>query len=61
MTPGELGPDFVIPDSISYRVPPKVAAAVARAAVETGEARTAVDPDAVEAHTLDLLYAGAVQ
>ncbi len=61
VTPGELGPDFVIPDSISYRVPPKVAAAVARAAVETGEARTAVDPDAVEAHTLDLLYAGAVQ
>jgi malate dehydrogenase (oxaloacetate-decarboxylating) len=59
--PQELGPDFIIPDSINYRVPPKVAAAVARAAVETGEARAPVDPDEIEARTLDRIYEGTVQ
>lgn len=61
VTPQELSAEFIIPDSISYRVPPKVAAAVARAAVATGEARAAVDPDEVEARTFDLLYAGGGQ
>jgi malate dehydrogenase (oxaloacetate-decarboxylating) len=58
VTPQQLGPEFIIPDSISYRVPPKVAAAVARAAVATGEARAAVNPDEVEARTFELLYEG---
>jgi malate dehydrogenase (oxaloacetate-decarboxylating) len=61
VTPQELGAEFIIPDSISYRVPPKVAAAVARAAVATGEARAAVDPDEVEARTFDMLYGGGSQ
>jgi malate dehydrogenase (oxaloacetate-decarboxylating) len=61
VTPQELSAEFIIPDSISYRVPPKVAAAVARAAVETGEARAAVDPDEIEARTLDLIYEGVAQ
>ena len=55
---GQLRPDFIIPDSISYQVPPKVAAAVARAAVATGVARVAVDPDAIEARTFGMLYEG---
>ena len=61
VSPQELSAEFIIPDSISYRVPPKVAAAVARAAVATGEARTAVDPDEVEARTFDLLYGAGGQ
>jgi malate dehydrogenase (oxaloacetate-decarboxylating) len=58
VTPDQLTPDFIIPDSISYRVPPKVAAAVARAAVETGESKVPVDPDEIEARCLDLIYEG---
>jgi malate dehydrogenase (oxaloacetate-decarboxylating) len=54
--PEQLEPDFIIPDSISYRVPPKVAAAVARAAMETGESKVPVDPDAIESRTIDLIY-----
>ncbi len=61
VTPQELGAEFIIPDSISYRVPPKVAAAVARAAIATGEARADVDPDEIEARTFDMLYGGASQ
>jgi malate dehydrogenase (oxaloacetate-decarboxylating) len=58
VTPDELTPDFIIPDSISYRVPPKVAAAVAQAAVETGETKVPVDPGEIEARCLDLIYEG---
>lgn len=60
VTPAELTAEFIIPDSISYRVPPKVAAAVARAAVETGESKVPVNPDEIEARTLDLVYEGAL-
>jgi malate dehydrogenase (oxaloacetate-decarboxylating) len=58
VTPDELTPDFIIPDSISYRVPPKVAAAVAQAAVETGETKVPVDPAEIEARCLELIYEG---
>jgi malate dehydrogenase (oxaloacetate-decarboxylating) len=54
--PRELTPDWIIPDSLDLRVPPAVAAAVARAAVETGVAQTEVDPEEVAARTRDLLY-----
>jgi malate dehydrogenase (oxaloacetate-decarboxylating) len=54
--PRELTPDWIIPDSLDLRVPPAVAAAVARAAVETGVAQTDVDPEEVAARTRDLLY-----
>lgn len=56
--PRELSPDFVIPEALDLRVPPAVAAAVARAAVETGIARGEVDPDEVEARTRELVYEG---
>ena len=57
----ELRADFLIPDSLDLRVPPKVAAAVARAAVATGEARVAVDPDAIEKRTFGMLYEGVTE
>lgn len=56
--PGELHPDFIMPESLSYLVPPKVAAAVALAAKESGCARGPVDPDEIETRTRALLYEG---
>ena len=52
----ELSPEYLIPDSLDLRVPPKVAAAVARAGIETGVARLTVDPATVEARARDLVY-----
>jgi malate dehydrogenase (oxaloacetate-decarboxylating) len=57
----QLRADFIIPDSISLEVPPKVAAAVARAAAATGEARVDVDPDAIEKRTFGMLYEGVTE
>jgi malate dehydrogenase (oxaloacetate-decarboxylating) len=54
--PKDLSPDFVIPEALDLRVPPAVACAVARAAVETGVARVEVDPEEVAARTRDMLY-----
>lgn len=52
----ELKPDYIIPDALDLRVPPAVAAAVARAAMETGVARAEVDPAEIERRTADLIY-----
>ncbi|MCM8749310.1 NADP-dependent malic enzyme [Thermomicrobiaceae bacterium CFH 74404] len=52
----ELSPRFIIPDSLDLKVPPAVAAAVARAAIETGVARVTVDPEEIAARTRELLY-----
>src|SRR3954451_19753892 len=41
--PKELAFDYLIPDSLDLRVPPLVAAAVARAAVDTGMAQIPLD------------------
>jgi malate dehydrogenase (oxaloacetate-decarboxylating) len=57
----QLRADFIIPDSISLEVPPKVAAAVARAAAATGEARVPVDPDEIEKRTFGMLYEGVAE
>jgi len=54
----ELAPDYVVPEALDLRVPPAVAAAVARAAVETGVNRVAVDPAVVEQRTHDRIYSG---
>jgi malate dehydrogenase (oxaloacetate-decarboxylating) len=54
----DLRPDYIIPHALNYKVPPQVAAAVARAAMETGEARIQVSPDDVAAQTLEYLYEG---
>ena len=58
VTPEELAPDYVIPAALDLRVPSAVAAAVARAAVETGVARVAVDPAEIEERTRDRIYSG---
>ncbi|SMB97579.1 malate dehydrogenase (oxaloacetate-decarboxylating) [Thermanaeromonas toyohensis ToBE] len=46
-----LGPDFIITDVFDSRVAPAVAAAVARAAMESGVARVKRDPKEVEENT----------
>ncbi|MBP2636997.1 MAG: NAD-dependent malic enzyme [Firmicutes bacterium] len=46
----ELREDYVVPDAFDPRVAPAVAAAVARAAMETGVARIQIDPEQVRAN-----------
>ena len=60
VTPDELTPDFLIPDSLDLRVPPKVAAAVAKAAIDTGVAQNPIDPREIEARCRDLVYEGTI-
>jgi malate dehydrogenase (oxaloacetate-decarboxylating) len=55
----ELEADMLIPDSLDLRVPPRVAAAVAKAAMETGVALSPADPHEIEARCRDLVYEGA--
>jgi malate dehydrogenase (oxaloacetate-decarboxylating) len=47
----ELSDDYIIPDSFNDQVAPAVAAAVARAAIETGVATKSVDPEEVRETT----------
>ncbi len=61
VTDRELTAEYIIPKATDYRVAPKVAAAVARAAIETGEARLRVDPAAVEANTRSFIYEGRLE
>ena len=56
----ELAEDHVIPDAFDQRVAPAVAAAVAKAAMESGVARITRDPEEVRqeaADTIDKLHA----
>ncbi len=54
----DLKPEYIIPHALNFRVPPQVAAAVAKAAMETGVARVQVSPEEVAAQTLEYLYEG---
>ncbi|RTR29620.1 NAD-dependent malic enzyme [Robertmurraya yapensis] len=54
----ELSADYVIPAPFDSRVAPEVAAAVARAAMETGVARIKVDPEEVKLKTSSLSIIG---
>jgi malate dehydrogenase (oxaloacetate-decarboxylating) len=56
---GDLGPEALIPDSLDLRVAPRVAAAVAQAAHETGVARIDIVPHDIESRCRDLVYEGA--
>ncbi|MFN8675737.1 MAG: malic enzyme-like NAD(P)-binding protein [Thermomicrobiales bacterium] len=58
--PSELSRDFLIPDSLDLRVAPRVAAAVANAAVANGLARNPIDPREVEMRCRDLVYEGTI-
>ena len=54
----ELSEDYVIPAPFDPRVAPAVAAAVAKAAMETGVARIKVDPEDVKEKTMRLAIIG---
>ncbi len=51
VSPAELSPSYIIPGSFDRRVAPAVAAAVAKAALETGVARVKITPEEVAART----------
>jgi malate dehydrogenase (oxaloacetate-decarboxylating) len=54
----ELNADYVIPGPFDPRVAPAVAAAVAKAAMETGVARLKVDPEEIKEKTQQLAIIG---
>jgi malate dehydrogenase (oxaloacetate-decarboxylating) len=54
ISPSELSADYIIPRPFDPRVAPAVAAAVAKAAMDSGAARIAVDPEAIAAKTRTL-------
>jgi malate dehydrogenase (oxaloacetate-decarboxylating) len=54
----ELSEDYVIPAPFDPRVAPAVAAAVAKAAMETGVARIKVDPEDIKEKTMRLAIIG---
>lgn len=54
----ELSPEYVIPGPFDPRVAPHVAAAVAKAAMESGVARVHVDPEKVKQKTMELAVIG---
>lgn len=58
ITEDELHADYVIPGPFDERVAPEVAAAVAKAAMETGVARLKVDPADVKEKTRKLAIIG---
>lgn len=58
ITDEELHEDYVIPSPFDPRVAPSVAAAVAKAAMETGVARIEVDPEEVKERTERLAIIG---
>jgi malate dehydrogenase (oxaloacetate-decarboxylating) len=52
----QLSPGYILPGALDFRVPPAVAEAVARAAMETGSARIQIEPDRVARHTREHIY-----
>lgn len=50
--------DYILPKGLDYHVPPVVASAVSRAAIETGVARVIIDPEKVAEHTKKFIYEG---
>ena len=57
VTESELNPDYIILGPFDARVAPAVAAAVARAAMETGVAKLKVDPEEIAARTVKMVEA----
>lgn len=52
----DLEPGYILPSAMDFRVPPAVAEATARAALETGVARLTLDPARVARHTREYIY-----
>ncbi len=61
VTERELNAEYIIPKATDYRVAPRVASAVARAAIDSGEARLIVDPAAIEENTRSFIYEGRLE
>lgn len=57
VTDQELNPDYIIPGPFDARVAPAVAAAVAKAAMDTGVARLKVDAQEIAARTAKMVEA----
>ncbi len=51
-----LTAETILPNAMDFRVPPAVAEAVARTAIETGVARLIVEPERVARHTREFIY-----
>ena len=58
VTDSDLGPDFIIPNAMDFTVAPRVAVAVAKTAMETGEARQQVALAVVAARCQAFAYEG---
>ena len=58
VTPEELSPDYVMPKIFDFRTAPRIAEAVARAAIETGEAKGDIDPLLIAEKTRRYVYEG---
>ncbi len=56
----DRSPDRIVPPIFDFRVAPTIAAAVARVAMATGEARKQVDPAEIMDRTLRFVYEGSV-
>ncbi len=54
----KLKTDYIIPRGLDYRVPPLVASAVAKAAIDSGAARVNIDPQNVAENTKNFIYEG---
>jgi malate dehydrogenase (oxaloacetate-decarboxylating) len=61
ITPKEIEEGQIIPGAFDFRVPPAVASAVAKAAIETGECRHKVDPQQVHAELKNYIYEGELK
>jgi malate dehydrogenase (oxaloacetate-decarboxylating) len=51
-------PDLIVPDVLDFQVAPRLAATVARIAMETGVAQNTVDPEAIRERMLRNVYEG---
>jgi malate dehydrogenase (oxaloacetate-decarboxylating) len=51
-----LSPEYILPGAMDFRVPPAVAEAVARAAMDSGTARLHLEPERVARHTREFIY-----
>lgn len=58
ITDTEIADGKIIPGAFDFRVPPAVASAVAKAAMETGVSRHKIDPQWVHAHLKRYIYEG---
>lgn len=58
ITESELNKDYIIPHALDLRVPPKVAEAVAKAAIDTGVAQINIKPEDIFERTKNYLYEG---